>query len=257
MGSLASNDFPGLLLLYSATGNYEGVEKLAKMARDKGKTNIAFVSYLLTGNIEECANILIATNRLPEAAFFARTYIPSRVDEIVSRWKADLSKVSASAAESLADPTNNKELFPDFDIAVEVEKMFLDQRKESESIGLPSSSYLTAKDDLELNLIELIKSRRQSSDPVIPTDPVPTVVEPDLDECSDSESVKAVEEQKIAAEEEKRLVEEEQKLAIEEATKRELEEEDTAKNESEDEDTAKNVLNEGAAKEDTEFDEEW
>jgi len=151
--------------------------------------------------------------------------------------------------------------------------MFLDQRKESESIGLPSSSYLTAKDDLELNLIELIKSRRQSSDPVIPTDPVPTVVEPDLDECSDSESVKAAEEQKIAAEEEKRLVEEEQKLAIEEATKKELEEEqklaieeatkiesedeDTAKNESEDEDTAKNVLNEGAAKEDTEFDEEW
>merc|ERR1711957_464581 len=205
-----------------------------------------------------CANILIATNRLPEAAFFARTYIPSRVDEIVSRWKADLSKVSASAAESLADPTNNKELFPDFDIAVEVEKMFLDQRKESESIGLPSSSYLTAKDDLELNLIELIKSRRQSSDPVIPTDPVPTVVEPDLDECSDSESVKAAEEQKIATEEAtKKELEEEQKLAIEEATKNESEDEDTAKNESEDEDTAKNLLNEGAAKEDTEFDEEW
>merc|ERR1712161_101965 len=168
----------------------------------------------------------------------------------------DLSKVSASAAESLADPTNNKELFPDFDIAVEVEKMFLDQRKESESIGLPSSSYLTAKDDLELNLIELIKSRRLSSDPVIPTDPVPTVVEPDLDECSDSESVKAAEEQKIATEEEK-------KLAIEEATKKELEEEqklaieEATKNESEDEDTAKNVVNEGVAKEDTEFDEEW
>jgi len=271
--SLASNDYAGLLLMYSAIGNLSGIENLAKSAEADNKTNIAFVSYLLSGNVEACANILIATNRLPEAAFFARTYIPSRVDEIVSRWKADLSKVSASAAESLADPTNNKELFPDFDIAVEVEKMFLDQRKESESIGLPSSSYLTAKDDLELNLIELIKSRRQSSDPVIPTDPVPTVVEPDLDECSDSESVKAAEEQKIAAEEEKRLVEEEQKLAIEEATKRELEEEqklaieeatkiesedeDTAKNESEDEDTAKNVLNEGAAKEDTEFDEEW
>ncbi len=77
--SLSSDDFPGLLLLYSAVGNFESMEELAKMAQEKGKTNIAFVSYLLTGNVEECANLLIATNRLPEAAFFARINPTGRI----------------------------------------------------------------------------------------------------------------------------------------------------------------------------------
>ncbi|KAI2507945.1 Coatomer WD associated region [Fragilaria crotonensis] len=45
--SIASNDFPGLLLLYSATGNLEGMEKLAKRAADGGRTNVAFVAYML------------------------------------------------------------------------------------------------------------------------------------------------------------------------------------------------------------------
>ncbi len=157
--SLASDDFPGLLLLYSAVGNYEGMEQLAERAQAKGKTNIAFVSYLLTGNVEECANLLVATNRLPEAAFFARTYLPSRVDEIVSLWKADLAKVSETAANALAGPAAHPDLFPDRDVALEVEKMFLMQREASKATGISSSDYPTAKDDLDLDLIALVKSQ--------------------------------------------------------------------------------------------------
>jgi len=157
--SLSSDDFPGLLLLYSAIGNFEGMEELAKMAQEKGKTNIAFVSYLLTGNVEECANLLIATNRLPEAAFFARTYLPSRVEEIVSLWKEDLSKVSETAANALADPASHPELFPDRDVALQVEKMFMAQREATKVTGISASDYPTAKDDLELDLIALVKSQ--------------------------------------------------------------------------------------------------
>jgi len=58
--------------------------------------------------------------------------------------------------------------FPDFDIAVQVEKMFLDQREASKASGIPSSDYPSAKDDLELNLIDLIKAQSQSSEPVAP-----------------------------------------------------------------------------------------
>eukprot|EP00957_Ditylum_brightwellii_P161763 12316320-Ditylum_brightwellii.AAC.1 len=78
--------------MYSATGNLHGMEKLAKAAAEGGKTNVAFLASLLIGDVEACAEILISGSRLPEAAFFARTYLPSRLDEIVALWKDDLSK---------------------------------------------------------------------------------------------------------------------------------------------------------------------
>lgn len=175
--SIASNDYAGLLLMYSAIGNYTGMETLAKAAEADGKTNIAFTANLLTGNVEACADILIATDRLPEAAFFARTYIPSRVDEIVALWKDDLAKVSESAADALISPSISKESFPDFDIALQVQEMFNAQRTEARENGIPASDYLSAKDDLNLDLIELVKSRNENegSVPPPPTDiSVPT-----------------------------------------------------------------------------------
>lgn len=182
--SLASDDFPGLLLLYSAIGNFEGMEQLAKMAQEKGKTNIAFVSYLLTGNVEECANLLIATNRLPEAAFFARTYLPSRVEEIVSLWKEDLSKVSETAANALADPASNPEHFPDRDVALQVEKMFLAQREATRATGISASDYPTAKNDLDLDLIALVKSQGGgvAAPPPPPAAPAAPAADPGEDE---------------------------------------------------------------------------
>ena len=155
--SVASNDYAGLLLMYSAIGNYSGMKDLAESADADGKANIAFTAYFLTGNVEACADILIATNRLPEAAFFARTYLPSRVDEIVALWKADLAKVSESAAEALISPCIDIESFPDFDVAMQVESMFMAQRASTMANGIPAKDYLSAKDDLDLDLIELVK----------------------------------------------------------------------------------------------------
>ena len=182
--SIASNDFPGLLLLYSATGNLEGMEKLAKLAADGGRTNVAFVAYILTGNIEACADLLISTKRLPEAAFFARTYMPSRIDEIMALWKEDLASISESAANALACPKDNPDRFADMDIALEVEKMFVAQRDATKATPVPSKDYMTAKDDLDLNLINLIKEKRG----------LPVV----------SAAEKAAEEARIAAEKEAR-----------------------------------------------------
>ena len=34
---MRASDMPGLLLLYSSTGHAEGIEKLAELARKKGK----------------------------------------------------------------------------------------------------------------------------------------------------------------------------------------------------------------------------
>jgi coatomer subunit beta' len=41
-----------------------------------GKNNVAFACYLQLGQVEECIEILIKTDRIPEAAMFARTYLP-------------------------------------------------------------------------------------------------------------------------------------------------------------------------------------
>jgi coatomer subunit beta' len=157
--SIASNDYSGLLLFYSATGNFSGMERLAQLATAGNKTNVAFVANMLTGNVEACADLLIATKRLPEAAFFVRTYLPSRIDEVVSLWKKDLSTVSESAAKALACPNENVALFPDIEIGLQVEKMFLAQRDSTKAAGIPAADYMTAKDDLDLNLINLIKSK--------------------------------------------------------------------------------------------------
>ncbi len=40
--------------------------------------------------------LLIKSGRLPEAAFFARSYVPSRVPEVVGLWKTELAKVRLS-----------------------------------------------------------------------------------------------------------------------------------------------------------------
>ena len=54
-----AKDLSGLLLLYSAVGDAEGLEKLTASARENGKNNVAFVSLFLLGKVEECLELLI------------------------------------------------------------------------------------------------------------------------------------------------------------------------------------------------------
>jgi len=250
--SLASNDYAGLLLMYTAIGNLDGMEKLAMSAEADGKTNIAFSAYLLTGNVEACANILVATNRLPEAAFFARTYLPSRVDEIVSLWKADLAKISESAAQALASPADQSFLFPDFDIAVQVENMFLTKREETKSSGLPSTEYATAKGDLELNLIELIKSQSAPSEPNIPVAPEGGESDPDEQAEAESAAIAAAtaEEGAIAAAKvEEDLQKQAEELVAEAAKKAEEDAAEAAEEEEDEEEETEVVDNKNTAEE--------
>uniref|UniRef100_A0A8C2Z3R4 Coatomer subunit beta' n=1 Tax=Cyclopterus lumpus TaxID=8103 RepID=A0A8C2Z3R4_CYCLU len=107
-----AQDYGGLLLLATASGNATMVGKLAEGAEKDGKNNVAFMTYFLQGNLDQCLELLIRTNRLPEAAFLARTYLPSQVSRVVKLWRENLAKVNTKAAESLADPTEYENLFP-------------------------------------------------------------------------------------------------------------------------------------------------
>lgn len=64
--------------------------------------------------MEEAIDLLIKTDRIPEAAMLARTYAPDQISKIVGLWKAGLeSKNRKKTAESLADPSEYPNLFPE------------------------------------------------------------------------------------------------------------------------------------------------
>ncbi|RVE64372.1 hypothetical protein OJAV_G00125350 [Oryzias javanicus] len=117
-----ARDYGGLLLLATTSGNVEMVGKLAEGAEGDGRTNVAFLSYFIQGRLEKCLDLLIDTNRLPEAAFLARAYMPSQVSRVVKLWKESLSKVNKKAADALADPAEYSNLFPEIQQALLAEQ---------------------------------------------------------------------------------------------------------------------------------------
>lgn len=124
-----AEDFSGLLLLATSTGNANMVEKLANSSDAAGKNNISFLSYFLLGEVDKCLEILIKTDRIPEAAFFARTYVPSKVSQIVNLWREKLTAVNEKAGQSIADPEKYENLFPGYSESLEIENFMRDQYK--------------------------------------------------------------------------------------------------------------------------------
>lgn len=56
----------------SSTGDAHLMKYLAETSLTEGKHNVAFMSYFLLADLHKCLDILITTDRIPEAAFFAR-----------------------------------------------------------------------------------------------------------------------------------------------------------------------------------------
>lgn len=52
-------DLSGLLLLYSSFGDSEGISKLATLAKEQGKNNVAFLCLFMLGRLEECLELLV------------------------------------------------------------------------------------------------------------------------------------------------------------------------------------------------------
>jgi len=110
-----AHNFGGLLLLATTMGNGEMIGKLASSSLASGKNNVAFLSLFIRGDLEQCLDLLISTNRLPEAAFFARSYMPSKLPQVLMMWKDHVATFSEKASKSLANPEEYKNLFPNYD----------------------------------------------------------------------------------------------------------------------------------------------
>ncbi|CAB1317705.1 unnamed protein product [Coregonus sp. 'balchen'] len=146
-----AQDYGGLLLLATASGNAAMVGKLAEGAERDGKNNVAFMTYFLQGKLDHCLELLIRTNRLPEAAFLARTYLPSQVSRVVKLWRESLAKVNQKAAESLADPTEYENLFPGLKESF-VAEQFL--RETCLGNSRPATDYPLVTPNEERNILE-------------------------------------------------------------------------------------------------------
>ena len=72
--------------------------------------------------------MLIDTNRLPEAAFFARTYLPSQISRVVKLWREELRKTNEKAAQALADPAEYENLFPGYQDLLKTEQFIAKER---------------------------------------------------------------------------------------------------------------------------------
>jgi len=110
-----AQNFGGLLLLATTMGNGEMIDKLASSSLVGGKNNVAFLSFFIRGELEQCLELLISTKRMPEAAFFARSYLPSKLPQVLTWWKDHVATLSEKASKSLANPEEYKNLFPNYE----------------------------------------------------------------------------------------------------------------------------------------------
>lgn len=113
-----AQDYGGLLLMASSSGDLELMRYLGEVTCSENKNNIAFLAYFLLADLHKCLEILISTNRLPEAAFFARSYLPDQISRVVKLWREKLSLINEKAGQSLADPENYENLFPGLQEAI-------------------------------------------------------------------------------------------------------------------------------------------
>ncbi|KAJ6715238.1 COATOMER SUBUNIT BETA'-1 [Salix viminalis] len=149
-----ATDLSGLLLLYSSLGDSEGISKLGSLAKEQGKINVAFLCLFMLGKVEDCLQLLVESNRIPEAALMARSYLPSKVSEIVAIWRKDLNKVNPKAAESLADPEEYPNMFDDWQVALSVES----RAAETRGVLPPAEDYQNHADKPHITLVEAFRN---------------------------------------------------------------------------------------------------
>lgn len=124
-----AQDYSALLLLATSSGNSSMVRKLSEMSRQKGIFNASFLSYFILGDTKNALEVLVETNRLPEAAFFARSYLPSEVSRILKLWKESPKAKNDKSVQALADPIEYENLFPNFDKALKAESYLQTTKK--------------------------------------------------------------------------------------------------------------------------------
>jgi len=125
----SANDLGSLLLLYSASGNKDGLKALAERAKQASAFNVEFECLWLLGDVDRCVELLRETGRGSEAVMFAKTYKPSLVPGAFNAWKESLDKSGKGrVGRMLGIPPGvegmeaDEELFPEWEEYLRIEK---------------------------------------------------------------------------------------------------------------------------------------
>ncbi|KAK5646456.1 hypothetical protein RI129_004920 [Pyrocoelia pectoralis] len=149
-----AQDHGGLLLMASSSGDVDLMRYLAETTAATNKHNIAFLAYFMLADLHKCLDILISTDRVPEAAFFARSYLPDQISRVVKLWRQKLSAINQKAGQSLADPEQYENLFPALNEAIAAQKYL---EKESSTFA-PAKEAATAVPSRKRNPIEEMRA---------------------------------------------------------------------------------------------------
>lgn len=113
-------------------------------------------------------DILVKSKRIPEAAFFAKTYCPTKISDLVQLWKDDLQKSHPVAckllsfyimwliwiAQKIANPLEYPEQFEDLELCKKIEGFIYPKRQEA---FVPAHQYLEYNELLSQDLFGLLK----------------------------------------------------------------------------------------------------
>ncbi|ETN73300.1 hypothetical protein NECAME_04298 [Necator americanus] len=151
-----ARDYGGLLLLATCAGSAPLLHKLAADSATNGHHNVHFTTSLLLGDVDACIESLIATDRIPEAAFFARTHCPSQLQRIMGLWKEKANRVQKNTTrkigESLADPGRYENLFPEWATSQRAESYL----RELSKLAVPAS--VRAPTNVQRNVTEELET---------------------------------------------------------------------------------------------------
>ena len=118
-----AKDLGSLLLLYSSTGDRDGLLKLGKQSEEGGANNVAFSCLWTAGDVDGCIDLLRRTGRLSEAVLFSQTYKPSRLVDLTKEWKTSLDgKGKSKVSRLLGVPGDDADLFPEWDEWLKIEE---------------------------------------------------------------------------------------------------------------------------------------
>ncbi len=123
----SAKDLGSLLLLYSSTGDREGLQSLSAQAQAVGAHNVAFTCLWQLADVEGCIDLLTKTGRTAEAVLFSQTYKPSATGKTVSLWKESLEKEKKGrVAKTIGVPGEDQELFPEWEEYLKLESEGVD-----------------------------------------------------------------------------------------------------------------------------------
>ena len=117
-----AGDLAFSLLLLSCLGDRSGLRALAASAQRGGQLNVAFLALYLAGDAAACLKLLQEEGKLPEAAFFSLSYLPSQAHAAFTLWREKLRAEHHIAAELLADPATYGSFFAGLEKALALEK---------------------------------------------------------------------------------------------------------------------------------------